>query len=548
MSRTYVASLGIVLLALSATAVQAEYGDARLISQVEAQRYGLERAWFTQVSLDPARGRMTSMTYFVSATQSHTVFEVRYQDRKQSFSERDTDRFGDPLGKEGAEKEAKAFVEELKLREIEGKIETIQVPEITLYVVTDRAVLHAIDAETGRTRWTTVVGNRDYPTEQPGVSEKYVAILNGSTLHLLKSDTGEMAWIRAIQGVASAGAALTEGYVVVPTFSGAVELYDIEETRTLPEIYRSNGRVLIQPTVTPLSLLWPTDRGFLYVARTTQKGLRYRMEAAQAIVSQAAYASPSKVLVASIDGYVYCLHETSGDEFWRFSAGEAISQSPVPIGDSAYVVTDKGAMFCLNLETGEEKWSVPQVQRLVAASKERLYCLSVTGRLTILAAKTGGRIAVMGTNLVDVYYANAQTDRIILGTTTGIVQCLHETGLQWPLIHLNLAEAEQKRRPEIKQETLEGAKPKPAAGQAAPAAGGADPFGGEAKPAAGGADPFGAGGAGEAEPKPAAGGQDGADPFGGGANPPAGNAGANPPADNAGAKPPADNAGADPFK
>jgi len=552
MSRTLAASVGVLLAALSAT-VQADYGKFGLISEVEARRYGLERAWFTQVSLDSARGRVTDWTYFVSALQKHTVYEVHYQDRKRTFSERDTDRFGDVLGKEAAEKEAKAFVEELKLREVEGKIQTIEVPQITLYVVTDRAVLHAIDAETGRTRWSKVVGNRTYPLERPGVNENYVAVLNGSTLHLLKRDTGEMAWIRPIQGVASAGPALTEEYVIVPTFAGDVELYDIEETRTLPEIYRSNGRVLIQPTVTPLSVVWPTDRGFLYVARTTQKGMRYRMEARKAIVSQAAYASPGKLLVASIDGYVYCLHETSGDEYWRFSTGEAISNSPVPIGDSAYVVTDKGSMFCLNLETGTKKWSVPQVQRLVAASKDRLYCLSVTGRLAILDAKTGGRTAVMGAPTADFFFANAKTDRIIIGTATGVIQCLHETELQWPLVHVDLAEAEQKRRPEIKQEGLEDTKAKPDAKPAAkPAAPGVDvdPFGGGVQPGAGGMDPFGAGGA---APKPAAGGQGGADPFGtGGAAPkPAagGQGGADPfGAGGAAPKPAAGGAEADPFR
>ena len=246
MSRTLAASVGVLLAALS-TAVQADYGGSGLVSQVEARRYGLERAWFTQVSLDSSRGRISDFTYFVSATQKHTVYEVRYEGRKQTFSERDTDRFGDVLGKEAAEKEAKAFVEELKLREIEAKIETIEVPEITLYVVTDRAVLHAIDAETGRTRWTTVVGNRTYPTERPGVNEDYVAILNGSTVHLLKRDTGEMAWIREVDGVASAGPALTEQYVVVPTFTGSVEWYEIGETRTLPKISRSNPELQRQP-------------------------------------------------------------------------------------------------------------------------------------------------------------------------------------------------------------------------------------------------------------------------------------------------------------
>lgn len=508
MSRMLSVSAGLLFATLATAALRAESGASALISQNEARQYGLERAWFTQVRLDPARARMTDLAYFVSATQSHTVYEVQYQDRKRVFSERDTDRFGDLLGKEAAEKEAKAFAEELKLREIESTIQTIEVPEITLYAVTDRAVLHAIDAETGLTRWASVVGNRDYPVERPDINEAFVAVLNGSTLHLLKRSTGEMAWIRAIQGVASAGPALTDEYVIVPTFGGDVELYDLKETRTLPEIYRSNGRVLIQPKVTPLSVAWPTDRGFLYVARTTQKGMRYRMEARKPIVSQAAYSSPSKILATSIDGYVYCLHETSGQEFWRFSTGQAISHSPVPVGDSVYIVTDKGSIYCLGVEDGQEKWSAPQVQSVVSVSKDRVYCLTVTGRLAILDAKTGGRIALMGTNLLDVFYCNTQTDRIIVGTKTGVLQCLRESELQWPLVHVNLAEVEEQRRPEIKQEGLE-AKPKPKPSEV-PAGDEPDPFG-----VGGGEDSFGGGGA---APKPAA---DSGDPFGAAAPPPA---------------------------
>ena len=517
MSRALTVSIGLLILVLSFPSVHADYGSSVVISQTEARRYGLERAWFTQVRLDPARSRMTDMSYFVSTAQSHTVYQVEYQDRKRNFSERDADRFGDLLGKEGAEKEANAFVEDLKRREIESTINTIQVPEVTLYAVTDRAVLHAIDAETGRTRWTTVVGNRNHPLEKPGVSENYVAVLNGSTLHLLKRDTGEMAWIRPIQGVASAGPALTAEYVVVPTFTGDVELYDIDETRTLPEIYRSNGRVLIQPVVTPFSIVWPTDRGFLYVARTLQKGLRYRMEARRPIVSQAAFSSPSKILATSIDGYVYCLHETSGQEFWRFSTGEPISNSPVPIGDSVYIVTDRGSLFCLNVESGSEKWSAPQVQRLISVSKDRIYCLTVTGRLSVLDVGTGGRIALMGTNPLDVFYSNALTDRILVGTTTGVIQCLRESELEFPLVHLDLAEAEKPRRPEIKQEGLE-TQPKAAPKESPPAAED-DPFGiGGGKPAPG-MDPFGAGGAGDpfgagkAAPKPPGGAAADDDPF-----------------------------------
>jgi hypothetical protein len=286
------------------------------------------------------------------------------------------------------------------------------------------------------------------------------------------------------------------------------------------------------------------------------------MELQEPIVSPATYFAPSKLLAASIDGYVYCVHETNGDEFWKFSTGEAISQSPIPIGESVYAVTDKGSMFCLDQKTGAEKWWAPQIKRFVAASKDRLYCLGHTGRLVILDAKTGGRMASLGTEVLDIFYPNTDTDRILVATKTGVIQCLRETELQWPLVHVNLAEIEKQKRPEIKQEGLgEQAKPEAQPGEAQPGAAkppaGEDPFGAPAagaapaaEPPAGGApadaaDPFGAPPAAGAAPP--AGGQGGAappaaDPFGDGAAPPAAGAGQG----GAGDAPAA--AGEDPFK
>ncbi len=503
------------ILSLAGSIARAEYRSVGLIPPETARQFGLDRAWFTTVELDPARGRMAHMLYHVSSSHTHAVYVVNYEDRKRWFSEQDLDRFGDELGRERAKKRAKDFMQDLEAQGIEGQPETMEVPEITLYVVTDRAMVQAIDAETGRTRWSKVIGNRNYPTERPGVSEEHVAVINGTTLYLLKRDTGEIVWSRQVRGVPSAGPAITLEYIVVPTFTGVVELYDIDETATLPEMYMSNGRVLIQPTVTPLSVAWPTDRGFMYVARTAKMGLRYRLEAKDTIAAQPAYFSPSKLLAASIDGYVYCIHETSGKDIWRFSTGEPISNTPVPIGDSAYVVTDKGSLFCLDLETGVEKWWSPGIHKFIAASKDRLYGLSSLGRLAILDAKTGGRIATMGMDLLDVHYPNLETDRIIVGTKAGVIQCLRETQLQWPLIHVDLAEAEKLKQEEIEQEHLPSTLPKVQPGGPKPKAG-VDPFGtpiggqGGQNPFGGGANPFGGGqGAGQ-------GGGAGANPFGGG--------------------------------
>ncbi|MCL4206034.1 MAG: PQQ-binding-like beta-propeller repeat protein [Pirellulaceae bacterium] len=531
MSRRNISTLASGLLLILGSTVDAESRTSELISTTEARRYGLEPAWFTRVELDPARGQIGHIKYFVSAKNHRTMYEVTYGERRRMFSERDLDRLGDPIGKEGAEKAAKQFSDELGRLDIESEIKMHEVPEITLYVTTDRAMVHAIDAETGRTLWTTVVGRRDFPTECPGANEDYVAVLNGSSLYLLKRDTGKIAWIRKVDGVPAAGPAVSDHYVIVPSWNGDVELYEIEETRTLPEMYKSNGRCMVQPTVTPVSIVWPTDRGLLYVARANRHGLRYRLEAKDTIVAPAAFFAPNLLFVASVDGYVYCLQENVESEVWRFSSGESISMMPVPTGSSVYVVSDKMNLFCIDQATAELKWTAPYVKRFIAASKDRLYCLGMTDRLEILDAKSGGRIATMGANLLDVFFPNHQTDRIIVGTKTGILQCLHEIDQPLPIVHLAIAEQQlAPERPEIQQEELPAAQPKPAPKQPAAgdpfggagdpfgggggaggaAGGGADPFGG----GAGGADPFGGGGAGAGG---AAGG--GADPFGGAADP-----------------------------
>src|SRR5688500_5882078 len=71
-----------------------------LISQMEAHRYGLQRAWLTHVTLDRARDRVTNL-------------------------------------------------------HLDGPI---------LLVQTDTALLEALDAETGGRLWTVQVGHRDYPS------------------------------------------------------------------------------------------------------------------------------------------------------------------------------------------------------------------------------------------------------------------------------------------------------------------------------------------------------------------------------------------------
>ena len=77
------ASVGV----LSSVGAVAQPTSVGLIPETEARRYGLERAWVTQVELDPSRARVTHLSAWVSTEEVTTVFDVHYDGRKKSFKD-----------------------------------------------------------------------------------------------------------------------------------------------------------------------------------------------------------------------------------------------------------------------------------------------------------------------------------------------------------------------------------------------------------------------------------------------------------------------------
>jgi outer membrane protein assembly factor BamB len=484
-----------------------------VISPSVASRYGLKRAWFTQIEVDRSRGRVTHLNQYVSNARFMTVFEIKSPLGVEYITEREVDRWGKPLGIEGAEKLAKERVKKLKEEAPESKddvsLKTLKVPEVTLYAQTDRGTLHAIDGATGKTKWVTTVGNPDHPSLAPGANDKFVATVNGSSVFVLDASTGAQVWTRRTDAAPGAGPAVSNDRVFVPTVTGKMEAYRLEDYRQPPWFYQSTGRLLVQPTISTASASWATDRGYLYVCDKERLGVRFRLEARDPILAHSTFLPPNRLFAASTDGYAYCVHEFNGEILWRFSVGDPISEPPVATPDTVYLVADDAGMYAVGPQDGLEKWWAPRIRKLLAASKDRVYCLNYHNNLVVLDARTGGQIDTMQLPQLDLLYTNWITDRIFIGTSTGVLQCLHESNAPWPTVH-NVADSEASDKPKVIQKKGDDAPVKEEPAGEDPFGGGAepadDPFGGGDKPAD---DPFG-GGAGD---KP----ED--DPFGGDAKP-----------------------------
>jgi hypothetical protein len=211
-------------------------------------------------------------------------------------------------------------------------------------------------------------------------------------------------------------------------------------------------------------------------------------------VSRPARLGTDRLVVASVDGYVHCMKEERGTIVWRFSSGEPVIESPVAVDNRVYIITEDGNLYALAGDDGLQQWQTAGMRQFVAASKNRLYCVNELGNLAILDPANGALLGSLMTESLDYFYANIETDRILIGTKSGKLQCLHETSLRWPLVHAGVL-------PELKVKQPPKRKPAEAPKSEKPAVD--NPFGGDApaakppaaKPEKAGDDPFAAGGA-----------------------------------------------------
>ena len=494
---------GYAILALLALLVRAELVQAapgvQIIPETAAARHGLTRSWFTQAQVDRTR----------------------------------------------------------------GKIESLVLHDGTLFVQTDRAVLQAMDAETGRTLWVKEVGKRNFPSMRPAINGKMVAVINGSTLYILHRQTGRLLWQREIEGVPGAGPALSQQRVFVPMTDGLVLAYRLEaipdpavelglfnpesekdvkelearhfENMRLQQDFKpplacqSFGRAVVQPLVTretngEEAVAWPTDRGYLFVGQISRQDedyfeMMYKLETAAAITARPTIlpaatedASDSGIIFApSEDGFLHAIRERAGTSMWRFSTGEPVVQPAAPIADKVYVTTQLGGMYCLAVQTGQQLWWAPDIMQFIAASKDRVYAEDRRGNIVVLHAQSGGRLDVIAAAGLPIKLMNLQTDRLFLAAESGLVQSLHEVELEQPILH-HPKPAPKAAKPKARPKTPAAAEPKAPAGSNPFDS--SNPFGGASAPAAAD-DPFGGmgGGAGAAPAD---------DPFGGaGTNKPA---------------------------
>ncbi|MCG8449248.1 MAG: PQQ-binding-like beta-propeller repeat protein [Pirellulales bacterium] len=315
-----------------------------------------------------------------------------------------------------------------------------------LFAITTDGTVQAINAETGATLWVSAVSSQNASTAGMAVNSDVVAVLSATRLHLMDRRDGRMISHRILGGSPSPSPALSNRIAYVALHSGRIEGFELHPPYSLVWQYQSAGRCFLSPTATGKVVSWPTTGGLLYVASAENPRPLFRIRTNDEIVAPPAEQQPY-LFVASLDGYLYCFHELTGMEQWRYSTGFAVTNKPAIVGNMAFVASLEPALHAVDGASGKKLWQAEGIDQFAAVSSNYAYGMDRYGELYVLEKESGSTVGRIPTSPGMSAVVNDQSDRVFLVNPQGLVQCLREIGANEPTWYRQAEQDEQAEQP-----------------------------------------------------------------------------------------------------
>ena len=528
--------LAIALFSMFAIAVSTSANAQQLES------IGLKQQWYSHSGV-AAGGKLADWYLDIDENSGTTYFEITGGTYSETISENDLGPNGKPMGidfgLEIANIKAEVIAARLKSdlgKDVEVTVNQYTLPKSTLYTQTDSGAVRAIDAETGKVRWSVNVGVSS--TESLGVagSGDHVAVLKGSLVYCLSSETGTLLWSHRCESSPTAPPQVDDGEIFVPLLSGRVERFNINDEgfNTVSFVSSGTGSTTARPAVSELSMCWSNYSGTVSVAaRSANKGLPGFQLTADGSVFGVPQYKDGVYYVTSIDSYVYALSEDRGSLLWENSTGFEITQAPFVVGNHVYVINDLNQLSRFDAKTGliTANWQKPRpnIGTFVGASEKRIYTVDKIGKMKALDQESGAIVGSATVGDVSLVLPNTKNDRIYLLNNSGTIRCYREISSVKPFFHSDefkplkpmMKDGEDPAKSEAESPDSDDVDPFGGDGDNSDPFGGdgdnSDPFGGDGD----NGDPFGGDGdngdpfGGNGEDKKDEGADDPSDPFGG---------------------------------
>lgn len=356
----------------------------------------------------------------------------------------------------------------------------VSMAEDLIFAQSNRATLHALDAESGQLVWSASLGAINAQAKPVSVNTSSVFATNANSLLQLDRGTGRLVREYKLEAFATSPTAANDDYVVVGLETGKLVGYNVRDRSDGTGPFQSAGsfafawktanRLTSRPLVTPVVTAFGSQDNRLFVTTNRPPEVLYRFVTAGPIVAGIAPYGSRTVLVPSTDNTLYAVDlfdpRDPNQIHWEFPTGSPIEQQPLVAADAIYAMNAAGILFSIEGQTGIQNWSRPtNGGRFLSLSSKRIYLLSPEGDLAIVDRATGDILASpratreragLGLRNYDLHITNADNDRIYLASPDGQLVAFREIGLVQPQV-LRVGQETFGQAPvEVQQLTPEG--------------------------------------------------------------------------------------------
>jgi len=316
-------------------------------------------------------------------------------------------------------------------------------------------------ARRGSVAWSAHVGGSG-PLEAAGIGPRLVTVARGRSVTALDAASGRTRWQLPIDGLASAAAVPSGGWVYTPLDGHGV--FRLPEDRwaeatvpaagagdpegprpgesTRPIHLDSKGEVDFPPLASGDGIVWCNDRGLITaVLRDGDSWRRFEFDLGGP-ASGPPVVKDGDIFVATRAGdvariarnpvglvaYTGVARDPQGKDSivsgWHTLVEAVPEGSPVVGQDTVVVSLGPSGLAAFSAATGARKWHVAQGAKPLAITADRVWCLDDAGFLTARDLASGGRRERFCLGCFSVPVVNTMAERLVLASPGGLVVSL----------------------------------------------------------------------------------------------------------------------------
>lgn len=237
-----------------------------------------------------------------------------------------------------------------------GSVQFVEAFEDVIVVQDSRAMVSAIEAATGRVRWSKQVAETN--TRFFGLTRRddSVIVTNETELFEIELRTGNTLDRTQIHGIATTRPVFFGPLAVMGTAKGRLVAIDVRHDLRVWE-YQFDGLIESDPIrLDDERLAGISTRGEIRVLEAaTARGLadmRISGDSAESMVSDG-----FALIVGSLDQSLYGFDTDDGHRLWRLRSSAPVTVQPVLIGGTVYATTADHGLLAMDSLSGEILWN-----------------------------------------------------------------------------------------------------------------------------------------------------------------------------------------------